>query len=286
MITQDAEAVAALKPGHPLDAKVTLRDGRVVSLLASAEAPRPRIVLISKSVQPSPSSDNSNIGLMDSELPQDATLIFSVRTLYPTAFSHGESIEIAATDQSFATSLNLANGGVTLENSHVAVATLNPLKAFGSSAFGPLQFRVNDQGVTGDWQPLADLVRLPALRDLKCPSAPELACKLSGSNLFLIDSVASDPQFLNTVQVPDGFLGSALPVPHPTSGPLYLKLRDDPNVINPSTLTAELLPDAPDEVARSDARQPENLPASPPAATEANHRPLMMGSPLSRATPP
>ena len=209
MIAQDTQAVAALKPGHPTDAKVTLRDGRVVSLKASVEAPRPRVVLINKSVQPSPSSDNSNIRLIDTELPQDATLIFSVRTLSPAAFSHDESIEIAATDQSFTTSLNMGNGGMTLENAHVAVVTFNPAKTLGASAFGPLQFRVNEKGVTGDWQPLADLVRLPALSDIKCPSAPELACKLSGSNLFLIDSVASDPQFLSPVQVPDGFLGSA-----------------------------------------------------------------------------
>jgi hypothetical protein len=104
---------------------------------------------------------------------------------------------------------------MTLENSHVAVATLNPAKAFGSSAFGPLQYRVNAKGVTGDWQPLATLVRLPVLKDIKCPAAAELACKLSGANLFLIDSVSSDAQFTHPVQVPDGFLGSALPVPHP-----------------------------------------------------------------------
>jgi hypothetical protein len=76
MIAQDTQAVAALKLGHPMDAKVTLRDGRVVSVKASVEAPRPRIVLISKNVQPSPSSDNSNIKLIDPEVPQDATLIF------------------------------------------------------------------------------------------------------------------------------------------------------------------------------------------------------------------
>jgi len=142
---------------------------------------------------------------------------------------------------------------------------------------------------------LADLVRLPALSDIKCPSAPELACKLSGSNLFLIDSVSIDSQFLNPVQVPDGFLGSALPVPHPTSGPLYVKLRDDPSVIDLATLTAERLPDSPDDVARSQARQPATVKddgagiapsASPPAANDQNHRPLAIATPLSRDAPP
>jgi len=295
MIAQDTQAVAALKPGRPIDAKVTLRDGRVVSLKASVDAPRPRIVLINKRVQPSPSSDSSHIRLIDSELPQDATLIFSVRSQSPAAFARDESIEIAATDQSIVTSLNLGNGGMTLENSHIAVVTFNPTKAFGSSVFGPLQFRVNDKGVMGDWQPLADLVRLPALNDIKCPSVPELACKLSGSNLFLIDSVSSDPQFLNPVEVPDGFLASALPVPHPASGALYVKLRDDPNVINLSTLTAEQLPEAPDSMARSEVRQPATTkvdgagvdpPAHPDAANEANNPQLVIPTPLSRAAPP
>jgi hypothetical protein len=294
MVAQDTQALSALKPGHLTEVKVTLRDGRVVSVAASVEAPRPRVVLISKSVQPSPSAESSNIRLVGSELPQDATLVFSVRTQSPATFSRDESIEIAASDQSISTNLSVGNGGITLENSRVAVITLNPAKSFGPSAFGPLQFRVSEKGVTGDWQPLADLVRLPALSDIKCPSAPSLACKLSGSNLFLIASVANDPQFLNPVQVPDGFLGSALPVPHPTSGPLYVKLRDDPNVVNPSTLTAEQLPDSPNDTARTEARQPTTMKDGdagidpvviPPAPDDAAHHPPVIAAPLSQPAP-
>ena len=183
-------------------------------------------------------------------------MIFSLRTQSPAVFSHDESVEVATTDESSTTTLSLSNGGMTLESSQVAVVTLNPSKAFGSSAFGPLQYRVNIRGVAGDWQPLATLVRLPVLKDIKCPATAELACKLSGTNLFLIDSVSSDSQFTHPVQVPDGFLGSALPVPHPVEGPIYVKLRDDPSVINRATLTAEQLPTSPDDLARSDARQP------------------------------
>ena len=47
------------------------------------------------------------------------------------------------------------------------------------------------------------------LKDLTCPSTPELACKLTGFNLFLVESVSSDPQFKHPVQVPDGFPGYA-----------------------------------------------------------------------------
>ena len=47
-----------------------------------------------------------------------------------------------------------------------AVATFDPTKAFGFSAFGPLKFRLVNKGVAGDWQPLVTLVRLPVLKDL------------------------------------------------------------------------------------------------------------------------
>ena len=97
---------------------------------------------------------------------------------------------MATADEAFSTSLSLSNGGITLQNAAVAVAALDPSKAFGASAAGPLQFRIVASGIAGDWQPLATLVRLPQLKDLKCPATPELACKLSGVNLFLLDSVA------------------------------------------------------------------------------------------------
>ena len=65
---------------------------------------------------------------------------------------------------------------------------------------------------------------------------------LTGSDLFLVDSVAGDAQFSHPVQVPDGFPGSALPVPHPDGDGLYVKLRDDPSVVNQVTLTVQQLP--------------------------------------------
>lgn len=255
MVAQDAQAAAALKPDRPLAARVTLHDGRSLSLTASVDAPRPRVALIGKSVQPPVAGNYSNVQLADAgELPLDSTLIFSMRTLSPAAFGHDESVDVATSDESSATALSLANGGLTLENAQVAVATLNPAKAFGPSTFGPLKFRVNAKGVASDWQPLANLVRLPLLRELKCPQTPELACQLTGMNLFLIESVAGDSKFSRAVSVPDGFLGSALPVPHPTAGSLFIKLRDNPQVINPTTLTVQQLPLPPDDSGRSEAR--------------------------------
>jgi hypothetical protein len=267
MLAQDPQAAVSLKQERSIAAKVRLKDGRVLPLIASVDAPRPRALLIGKSVQPSPSSKDSNIQLADpGELPQDATLTFAVRTQWPTVFAHDENLEVATSDESSTTVLSFANGGITLENAQVAVATINPAKAFGSSAFGLLQFRVVAKGIPGDWQPLGNLVRLPVLKDLTCPSTPELACKLSGANLFLVDSVSNDSGFTHPVQVPDGFLGSALPVPHPTAGPLYVKLRDDSSVINPTTLETLQLPASPGDLARASAR----LPAVPVAAPAEN----------------
>ena len=255
MVAQDPAAVSALKPERGIAAKVTLKDGRVFPSVGTVDAPRPAVTLLGLSVQPSVSSHASNIQLAhSSELPQDAVLTFSVRTQSPAAFARDENIEVTTGDESSSATLNFNNGTVMLENSQVAVATLNPAKVFGGAAFGPLQFRVNSKGGVGDWQPLANLVRLPTLQELKCPATPELACKLSGTNLFLIDSIADDPQFTHPVKVPDGFLGAALPVPHPKGGLLYVKLRDDPSVVNATTITAQEIPPSPDEAARTEVR--------------------------------
>ena len=254
MIAKDAKAAAKLKEGESTKAQVALTDGRTMAVSVAVGAPRPGVALIGKSVQSSASSTYSNIQLANQdELPQDARLTFSVRAQSPGAFRRGEQIEVATEDEAFTTTLSLDNGGMTLENGKVALATLDPAKAFGGSAFGPLKFRVVESGTTGDWQPLATLVRLPELHDLKCPSGTEEQCRLTGSNLFLVDSVASDPQFANPVEVPDGFPGYVLPVPHPKGGELYLKLRDDPTVVNQVTLAAETLPPPPGE-ARHETR--------------------------------
>ena len=292
MISQDTQAIADLKRGRPIAAKVTLIDGRIFPLLASIDSPRPKVTLINKSVQPSQSGDNSNMRLVDpGEVPQDATLVFSVHTDFPATFSQDENIEVATTDGSFSTTLGIGNGGMTLENPHVAVITFNSTKVFGRAAFGPLQFRANAGGAFGDWQPLANLVRLPVLQEIDCPAAAELACKLSGANLFLIDSLSSDPQFAHPVQVPDGFLGSALPVPHPGTGPLYVKLRDDPAVINLATLSVRQLPASSGEQERSISRQPAVVgddssvvgpPEKPPSAERPSHTPTRAESPSAQ----
>jgi hypothetical protein len=261
MVAKNPTDAAKLKQGQAGTATVDLEDGRELTVDAAVAAPRPNVELIGKSVQDSEAGSNSNIELAgQDELPQDAVLTFSLRAQSPARFGMNEHIEVATEDEGFTTTLSLANGGMTLENSQVALATLDPAKAFGDSAFGPLKFRVVDNGAQGDWLPLATLVRLPALRDLKCPAALSQQCRLSGSNLFLVDSIATNPEFTGAVQVPDGFPGYVLPVPHPQGGELYVKLRDDPTVVNQITLAAQELPIPPGQVPA--AQRPAYVPGA------------------------
>jgi hypothetical protein len=86
-----------------------------------------------------------------------------------------------------------------------------------------------------------NLVRVPTLKEIRCPDAPDEQCQLTGTDLFLIDSVASDAQFTHMVPVPAGFLNSTLSVPRPNGTLLYLKLRDNPSAVN--TMVLPVLPE-------------------------------------------
>jgi hypothetical protein len=78
----------------------------------------------------------------------------------------------------------------------------------------------------------------PPVNDASTPAAndPNAECTLNGTSLFLIDSISSDPQFTHSVSVPDGYTNPTLAVPRPSSGELYLHLRDDPAIANTITV--------------------------------------------------
>ena len=232
---------AALTPGEKLVARVDLKDGRVLDLQTTVDPPRPKVTLINKNVQAGPARSPVHLTNQDS-LPQDGRLTFFLKTEIPETFSRTEKIEVATADGSFDVLLSVADGNLTLQDSQTVMAVLDPLKSFGASAFGPLHFRpVDADGGKGDWQPLATLVRIPSLKEVRCPGSPDKQCGLAGANLFLIDSVASDPEFTHTVSVPIGFADSNLNVPRPNGTLLYIKLRDDPATVN--TLTLAVFPD-------------------------------------------
>lgn len=227
--------------GEPLALRVSLDDGRVLALRSTVLPARPRARLIARNVTLPRGAHDANIRV-DSEagLPQGAILTFSLRTDTPATFGANGRVEIRSVDGSFTTALSLARNQLKIASPGVLVATLDPAREFGPAAFGPLQFRVALGEVAGDWAPLTTLVRVPALAELKCAAAPESGCSLSGSDLYLIESVARGPDFEDAVQVPEGFPGDRLLVPHPGDEGLFVKLRDDPTAIHAVDLRAQV----------------------------------------------
>ena len=287
LIAANPAAVQGFASGQPANAKFTLKDGRVLELPSVIAAPRPRVSILSRDVQ-IPSTDTS-IHLTDQEeVPQDGGLTFSLKTVVPAIFPRTEKLEVSSDDGSLSTTLSLSDSGLVLEDATTMLATLDPRRSFGPSVFGPLRFRpVAEDGTTGDWQPLGNVVRLPVVSGISCPRIPRhleppappadaapaasapvtdgdsaatlqpgaalnsqgdapsasaqagvtsdastAGCTLRGNSLFLIDSVASDAAFTHSIQIPEGFSGSSLSVPRPANRTLYVKLRDDPTVIN------------------------------------------------------
>ena len=231
-----------LHPDERLVAHVALKDGRILDLPTTVEAPRPKMTLVSKNIQLGATPSGINLGSQD-ELPLDGQISFLLKAEVPEKLARAAKIEVATADEVFSAFLSIADGSLVLRDSETLLAVLDPRKAFGPSAFGPLRFRpVEADGTKGDWQPLASLVRVPALKEIRCPESPDKQCQLSGTNLFLIDSVASDSQFEYTAPVPAGFIDSTLNVPHPAETGLYIKLRDDP-----STVHTVVLPVTPEE---------------------------------------
>lgn len=235
-------STASLEPGKSYTASVQLQDGRLLHVPVCVKPPHPRVTLLSKGTQDGVSAASSPVHLgSPDDLPVERRLVFFLRSEVPENFPRDEKVEVAAVDGSFHTVLGLADGSLMLEDAKTALGIVEPLPRFGSSAFGPLQARaVSANGVTGEWLALGTLVRLPVFKDLHCPRAVSKPCTLTGTNLFLIASIASTPEFGNAVKVPPEFTGTQLSVPHPANGVLCLKLRDDPQTVQ--TLTLPVLP--------------------------------------------
>jgi len=251
VICHDASVSQKLQPGTALAIHVTLKDGRHLDLQSSVEETRPRVTVLSKSVQLDPSDSPSSISLENqNELPQDARLNFFLKTQVPENFPPAEKIEVSTADDSFHVQLSEKDGNLTLQDSKTIFGVLDPVKLLGPSAFGPLKFRpIAADGTAGDWQPLVTLVRIPMLEGIHCVKTAEVKtaeakigeeksaeikpaekqCTLDGDKLFLIDAVSADPAFTNSITVPDGFVESTLTIPQPDGKSIYLKLRDDPS---------------------------------------------------------
>jgi hypothetical protein len=268
------DAATQLHAGDKTTAHIQLKDGRTIDVPASVVNARPKVQLLSKNVQSSDPVKDTHITLSDmNEVPLNSKLVFSIKAVTPDTFSPEQKIEVATENGAFHTTLSLADGSLTLQDSKTALATVDPAKSFGPSAFGPLRFRpVGPNDAAGDWQPLANLVRLPVLDAVQCGHGSQQPCTLTGENLFLIDSVASDANFTQGMQVPDGFAGNALQVPHPVGGSLYVKLRDDPSAVNTVVVPRKQVSQA------ASTTPPGPVPVSAPAPTPDTAPPV--------ATPP
>jgi hypothetical protein len=178
---------AKLPSGDKLTAHVELKDGRTLALPVTVAAPRPSLTLLSKASVPlpestsaAPRSNSLRIYLANQDdLPINRQIAFSLKSATP--FPRNAQIEIASADDSLHTTLSVAAGSLILQDPRTILATLDPLKTFGTSAFGPIRLRaLAPDGTPGDWLPLATLVRLPDLTGLSCP-APDAAPKPSSS---------------------------------------------------------------------------------------------------------
>ncbi len=248
---QDGAPAPPTHADEKLVATATLRDGRTLTVPVVVAAPRPMVTLLRKTVD---RAANAVIVLTDPEdLPLDGHLSFTLKT--PATFPRTGQVEVETLDGTLRTVLTLApSGGLMLQDPHTVVASLDPLRSFGPSAFGPLHVRavfpaaakpqaaetaviLSSEPPASDWLPLATLVRLPQFTQLACtpePGGPQ--CIVTGTNLFLLDSLSADPAFASPVSVPDGYTGTTLAVPPTAAGTLFLRLRDDPKAIDVATL--------------------------------------------------
>lgn len=281
--------------GEKLTARFTLNDGRSLTLPVTVAEPRPSVVLLNKKIQ---ATGDSPIHLADpNDLPINQQLTFSLKSDDP--FPRTGQIEIANADGSLHTTLSVAAGTLVLQNPHTILGTLDPLKSFGTSAFGPLRLRaVAPDGTNGDWLPLVTLVRLPDLKDVLCTSDATAPCTLDGEKLYLVDSIATDPTFADTTTVPDGFIGTSLTLQRPAKTGFYLRLRDDPAAANTVTLPV-IVPHPVQRAKRAEPKSEPDASESGPTTTpstpdttkpvQASHAapataPVSKGSPVA-ATP-
>jgi hypothetical protein len=257
--TVHLEGKEGVAPGNGSEAQVKLKDGRTMAVKVSAEAARPGLTLVSMKATPEPKNGALPVTLgAKDDIPLEGKLTFVVQT--KEAFPRTQTVEVATADGAVKTSLSLANNDLVLQDEHTAVATLDPLKAFGQSAFGKLQMRpVAADGTAGSWTPLGTLVRSPVITAIKCTTADAPTCTVEGSKLFLVQAFGAGKDAGKTVDVPTGFADGSFAVPTPTDGTtLYLKLRDDPGPVDSVTL--------PTPVVKAPA-QPAAAPAGAAAAT-------------------
>jgi hypothetical protein len=237
--TVHLEAKAAVTPKDGDEAKAKLKDGRVLTAKVTGKAARPALMLVSMNASSAEESGELPVvlgGKDDIPLHGKLTFVVTMKEVFP----RGQKVEVATVNGAVKTALSLGDNNLVLQDDHTAVATLDPLKAFGQSAFGPLAMRpVAADGTTGDWTRLGVLVRTPEISAVKCTTGDAATCVVEGKNLFLVQSFGAAKDFAKSADVPTGFAQGEFAVPAPADGAtLYLKLRDDPGAVAVVKLTA------------------------------------------------
>lgn len=282
-------ASAGVAPEDGAEATVKLKDGRTMPVKVSAAAARPGLKLLSFKATPTQKDGvvPVNLGAKD-DIPLDGKLTFVVQT--KDVFPRTQTIEVATANGSVHTSLSLATNNLVLQDDHTAVATLEPLKAFGQSGFGKLQMRpVTSDGTPGDWTPLGTLVRVPEITAIRCTSADALTCIVDGSEFFLVQSFAAAKDFTKPTDVPNGFAEDNFTVPTPADGAtLYLKLRDDPSTVATVTLPTPIQKpaSATAPTGQTAIPAPDAAPATQDPGQEPSSQPAPAPKPGPSTTPP
>jgi hypothetical protein len=277
-------AKAGVSPSDGKDATVKLKDGRTMTVKISTQAARPSLTLLSFNDKPMQENGALPVTLgAKGDLSLNGKLTFVVQTR--DVFPRKQTIEVATIGGSVHTSLSLADNNLILQDEHTAIATLDPLKAFGQSAFGKLQMRpVAEDNTPGDWTPLGTLVRTPQITAIHCTTADAPTCAIDGSGLFLVRSFGAAKDFAKPTEVPTGFSDSTFIVPTPADGTtLYLKLRDDPDAIAAITLPTPIQKPVPAPVPATQAPSP--APSTAPASQDAAPAPKASAPTASGAAP-
>ena len=262
--TLHLHAGAGVSPKEGAEATVKLKDGRTMPVKITSEAARPGLNLVSLKATAAPMDGGITVTLgAKDDIPLEGKLTFVVQT--KEVFPRTQTIEVATADGSVHTTLSLASENLVLQDDHTAVGTLDPLKAFGPSAFGRLAMRpVAADGTAGNWTGLGTLVRAPQISAIHC-TADAATCTVDGKNFYLVQAFGATKDFAKPTEVPNGFAENNFQVPMPADGAtLYLKLRDDPGGVASVTLPAPVGKTAAPATPATPAAHAAPAPAAPP----------------------
>jgi hypothetical protein len=266
-LTLPKNATAPTLPaGDSLTAEVSLNDGRNLRLPVTVEPARPAVTLIGTADVPPDMMPSSQFHIRltsKSDLPVSDSLMFSLKSAKP--FPRAAQIEVSSPDDSLHTTLSVAKDTLILEDPQTLLATLRPLKDFGSSAYGPIRLRaVAPDGTAGEWLGLVTLVRLPTVTGLSCPVAePPPAARTAkaakGSAASRATAAGSDAQPPAPAAI--DATASATDASSPTAGS-----TGTPSATGPSTPPASDAAPAAVAATQSAAAQPA-APVQPAACT-------------------